>query len=271
MARLRPEDAGESGVSMKTAVPLPLDRRDLDAFITHPWLAAPVQSYDRDAILARHAAARLIQDLESINTEYIKEHGRVAFTTIQGRVKEPTRFMKKLQDKCRKQGEVAGITQATPQEMYSEVKDLCGVRFSCPYFDEIETAIAKLVRPRLSDLGYATDLSSDHRYQDKNYLEDGDDVGYRSYHFFVRIPTPVDVYGGVEMCLCEVQARSELQHIWAAKSHDLLYDPREGWNFASDEVVDDMKHISNSLRSVDHLLMRIRQAARGGVGDEIRT
>jgi hypothetical protein len=39
-----------------------------------------------------------------------------------------------------------------------------------------------------------TDLSSV-GLGDKNYLDKGDSKGYRSYHFFLKVPTPVDIYG----------------------------------------------------------------------------
>src|SRR5207253_3831744 len=80
------------------------------------------------------------------------------------------------------------------------------------------------------------DWSSDVCSSDLDYLEWGSDVGYRSYHFFVKVPTPVNIYGDLEMRVCEVQARTELQHVWAVKSHDLLYKPELGLDLSDENV-----------------------------------
>jgi ppGpp synthetase/RelA/SpoT-type nucleotidyltranferase len=243
---------------------VPIDLESFDAFRLHPWVSPLIQRYTKDATLARHAVARIVTDLENLNKRCIEKHGRVSFTSVEGRVKPETRFLRKLYKMCRVNAPTHGTTPDSLHELYCNIKDLCGVRFSCPYYDEVKPAIAKLVRPRLSALGYATDLQSDPRYQDADYLDTGDEAGYRSYHFFVRVPTVINIFGHVEMCLCEVQARTELQHIWAVKSHDLLYKPTAGWEFHDEAVVENMRQLSNNLRFADQLLVDIRNRVRGG-------
>jgi hypothetical protein len=46
------------------------------------------------------------------------------------------------------------------------------------------------------------------------------------------------------------------------KSHDLLYKPEEGWLKPNAETLKDMQELSNSLRSVDHFLCKIRHHVR---------
>jgi hypothetical protein len=58
--------------------------------------------------------------------------------------------------------------------------------------------------------------------------------------------------------------RSELQHVWAVKSHDLLYKPSRGWQLSDKHVTEDMRQLSNSLRAADQFLVSIRDRARGG-------
>jgi ppGpp synthetase/RelA/SpoT-type nucleotidyltranferase len=77
------------------------------------------------------------------------------------------------------------------------------------------------------------------------------------------VPTLIDIYGNVELRLCEVQARTELQHVWAVKSHDLIYKPESGWNLDDDSVVENMRQVSNSLRAADHYLVDIRKRIKG--------
>jgi ppGpp synthetase/RelA/SpoT-type nucleotidyltranferase len=125
----------------------------------------------------------------------------------------------------------------------------------------VRAAIEDLIRPKLRELGYATNLDEG-GFPSKDYLDHGDEFGYRSYHFFVKVPTPIDIYGNVELCLCEIQARTELQHMWAVKSHDLLYKPQGQWELSDKHVLEDMKQVSNSLRAADQFLVSIRDRTR---------
>jgi ppGpp synthetase/RelA/SpoT-type nucleotidyltranferase len=233
-----------------------LDLKNFVKFQTHPLVLPLLKDYLRDATLAKAAVAVLVSDLESLNDEYRDQFGRIAFTTIEGRVKSEESFFRKLYLKSREDSKTVGITAETLQKLYKTIKDLAGVRFSCPYYDEVRQSITNFVRPRLSDLGHATDLGEN--YADKDYLDNGDDRGYRSYHFFVKASTPTDIFGNRELCLCEVQSRTELQHVWAVKSHDLLYKPDSGWFFSDAHVTEDMKQLSNSLRAADQALISIR-------------
>lgn len=243
--------------------PAPISLETYDGFIAHPRILSLQSEYAKDSTRARFAVAQVVNDLETINEKYFDKYDRVAFTTIEGRVKTEDSFFRKLYKICCTKAPKQGLTAPKIQAFYFEIKDLCGIRFSCPYFDEVELSIEKLVRPRLSVLGYATDLQGEIGLSDKNYLEAGDELGYRSYHFFISVPTVIDIFGNTELCLCEVQARTELQHVWAVKSHDLLYKPKVGWDFGDDHITDDMKHLSHNLRFADEILVSIRDRTRG--------
>ena len=231
-------------------------------FAEHPWVTPLCQKYERDAVVAECAVARLVHDLEDLQNDFQSTNSRVLFTNVEGRVKTRESFLRKLFKICCKEGRVQGISPQTLESMCATINDLAGVRFSCPYYDEVEQAIQKIIRPALTSHGYATDLGPS-GLPDKDCLDDGDELGYRSYHFFVRVPTIIDVFGSTELFLCEIQGRSELQHVWAAKSHNLLYKPKHGWQVNDSHVVEDMHHLSNSLRTADQFLMSIRDRAGG--------
>jgi ppGpp synthetase/RelA/SpoT-type nucleotidyltranferase len=257
-------DINSEGSGILFANASALDLASNQSFRAHPWVAAILQQYhDHGSILAKHARLRTINDLMQINQDYFEREHRVAFSDIQGRVKAEDSLLRKLHKLCRASAQTRGITQSSIQEIFSDIKDLCGVRVSCPYFDEIIPAINTLIRPRLSELGYVTTIVES-EYKDKDYLDNGDEFGYRSYHFYIRVPAIIDIFGSAELVLCEVQVRSELQHIWAEKSHDLLYKPDEGWHQSDDHVFKDMRQISNLLRSVDQLLVSVRDRVHGG-------
>lgn len=234
---------------------------DMD-FCSHPWVEGLIQIYKKDHVLANHAVRKVITDLKSINDESVKRTGRVVFTSVEGRAKTQDSFFAKLRGNCLATAARQGVTRESLNRAYREIHDLCGVRFACPYWDEIKPVIGDVVRPRLRDLNYAVDLQSTEGLDDRDLLDTGNEVGYRSYHFFVEVPVTIDIFGEVRMRLCEMQARSELQHIWAVKSHDLLYKPRVGLRLGDRHVVEDMRQVSHSLRAADQFMVSIRDRVR---------
>ena len=243
------------------AVEKPITLESFEKFRDHSWVRDLVPRYQKDAILAQYAVTRAISDLRDMNKSYLDEYGRVAFNSIEGRVKTEASLFRKLYQQARESANRHGLTQGSLQRLFRGIKDLSGVRFSCPYLDEVKSTIEDLVRPRLAKLGYATSLKAA-PLRDKDFLDTGNEQGYRSYHFHLRVPTVIDIYGNSQLCLCEVQARSELQHVWALKSHDLFYKPDAGWQLSDQHVLEDMRQVSNSLRAADQLLVSIRDRIR---------
>jgi ppGpp synthetase/RelA/SpoT-type nucleotidyltranferase len=234
-----------------------IDLADKSAFCSHPWVEQILSRYRRDALLAEHAMQRISDDVRSINYLPATKSGRVRFTTVEGRVKLEVSVLRKLYQKCKAGSRETGVTPTTLQSYYDDIKDICGVRLACPYYDEVLPAIAS-IRSRLEALGYVTNVTG---LADRNFLDSGDELGYRSYHFFVKVPTETTIFGDSELCLCEVQVRTELQHIWAVKSHDLLYKKDLGWQ-ETNHVAEDMRQLSNSLRAADQSLISIRDRSR---------
>ena len=151
----------------------PLDLKTTEGFLSHSWIRVLAQGYVRDSTLANEALAQVLSDLNDYNRRYNQEHNRIAFTTIEGRVKSRASFFQKLLKSCREYSH--GLTQESVENLYRGITDLCGVRFSCPYYDEVLPAITK-VRTQLAATGYATDLRSD-GYADRNELDLGDATG----------------------------------------------------------------------------------------------
>lgn len=49
--------------------------------------------------------------------------------------------------------------------------------------------------------------------------------------------------------------KQPLQHVWAVKSHDLLYKPSGGWEIRDRGIIEEMRQLSNSLRAADSFLL----------------
>ncbi len=238
----------------------PINLANFQSFMKDEHVSRLRQRYMRDVRLARGAISTIIEDLYDIDEIYSErpENSGMLFTSISGRVKEENSFFEKMYFALRESKEA--LTQDNLVQCYESIHDLCGLRFSVPYYDRVRSVISEIVRPELREKGYAVDLQE--TKPDRDYLDNGDDRGYRSYHFFIQVPTVIDIYGTEETCLCEVQARTELQQIWAQRSHDLIYKPgglRGQRSSLPDAVIEDMRHISNNLRSIDHSLVNIRK------------
>src|SRR5258708_31764223 len=76
------------------------------------WLEPIMRDYHKLAALAERAHAVLTFDLGLVNTDYLKEYGRVLLTSANGRVKEPESFLRKVYKACKNASSTDGFTQA---------------------------------------------------------------------------------------------------------------------------------------------------------------
>lgn len=223
---------------------------------------------NKDIILFGNACETVYRDIFEYNLEYANSHEeRFRFTHVDRRVKSPDSLLRKLYGLATdRRDSGGGVDRNVIQECYQEIKDKAGARVSCPYYDEIYPAIEEVIRGHLADKGYGVNLgNSDPELEDKDWLDSGDEEsGYRAYHLYLKVPTRVDIWGTVELVLCELQLRSELQHVWSVKSHDLLYK-NDNWDYSDSDVLDDMKAVSNALRAADQNLQSIRNRVQSDV------
>lgn len=239
----------------------------LSDFETHPWVQITLEQYERTAIVAEQAKVTVVEAFSKLDREYGQRHGgRALFTVVEARVKDRKSYLRKLFKIYQADQKKKGMTKDNFSLCCNKIHDILGVRFAVPYYDQVKPAVQE-VRKKLSLRNYAVDLNSE-GFRDKDHLDNGDANAYRSYHFFLKVPTLIDLYGNSELFLCEVQARTELEHIWAVRSHNLFYKPDIGWTATDGHVKEDMKQISNELRAVDQHLISIRDRVKGQNLDE---
>jgi ppGpp synthetase/RelA/SpoT-type nucleotidyltranferase len=227
------------------------------------------ERYLEDHVKAVAAVPRLVTDLRSMNRKFdysIGDQviGSFAFTAVSGRVKTYESVLRKLYRICRDlEYDRDDLTETVLLKCHKEIKDIAGCRFSCPYIDQVRLAIDYIIRQELNKINeeYETVLKGK-IHEDKNFLEHGDKKGYRAFHLYVRVPI-LDAFGNGTKMLCEIQGRSELQHVWATKSHDLLYKQEEGWSDMHRNTVKFMRRISDSLGMADDSIVIVRNSARG--------
>ena len=242
----------------------PPSSRCIEEFERHPWVIMKMTKYQRETcIIADQAAQTISEDLLDINDEYKRRQGGpVLFTAVTVRVKKPDSYLRKLfRLYSRSRKKKGAMTKENFEVCAKQIHDILGARFATPYYDQVIPAV-RMVQENLKERNYEIDLIHT-SLPEKDYLDLGDQDGYRSYHFFVEVPTVVDIFGKTKHFRCEIQARTELQHVWAVKSRDLFYNSEIDWEGLDDQVKEDMKQVSNLLRSADAYLVSIRKRADG--------
>jgi ppGpp synthetase/RelA/SpoT-type nucleotidyltranferase len=223
----------------------------------------------RDKLMAKKAIEKLVSDLYALDDKYYEQFNETIITNIDRRLKTRTSVNKKILKKINKFHSDDVFSSEIANEIYDHIKDIAGVRFCCPYSDEI-IDIIKFVKENLEKLDYMVDWEDD-EYKDKNFLETGNELGYRFYHFYVKVPIQIDIFGHIDLYICEVQVRSEIQNVWAIKSHKLIYNPlkknvertdiEEKWkkeNKTYNKCKEIMKFQSDLLNTIDKQFCQIR-------------
>ncbi len=133
---------------------------------------------------------------------------------------------------------------------YGNIIDIGGIRLAIRYYDEIKPAVDN-IKGDLISIGYEDLSKRDPKYADspEERIKEGDERGYRGYHIYIGVPIP----GSEEAIPCEIQFRTELQHVWASRSHELIYKEA-----LQKPIEASMKHIGNGLHNADTFLVAIR-------------
>ncbi len=180
-----------------------------EEFRKDPWVEALATQYNqKEKITTLHAVEHIVRDLRTINDDYVEQMSVDIILGAEGRPKYTESLFKKIFEQCTNRNRSIALTKKLLNQMYDGINDKAGVRFACPYYDQIIPCIEKVVRPAFLNLGYATDLSDRSSLEDKICLDEGDDNGYRSFHFFVEAPTVYDIYGNTGASLVEVKVRT---------------------------------------------------------------
>ncbi|MBM6618259.1 GTP pyrophosphokinase [Bacillus suaedaesalsae] len=154
-----------------------------------------------DVFLApyKQAIDELKIKFKGIRTQYEKNslHSPIEFVT--GRVKPIPSILDKA---IRKQIDLDKIGE--------EMQDIAGVRMMCQFVEDIKSVV-ELLRER-KDFEII---------EERDYISQNKDSGYRSYHCVIRYP--VETLQGEKNILVEIQIRTLSMNFWATIEHSLNY------------------------------------------------
>lgn len=161
------------------------------------------------------------------------QHSPIEFVT--GRVKPVTSILGKAKRK--------GVPL---NEIDEKIQDIAGLRINCQFVDDI-AVVTELIRNR-------RDFTI---VEERDYISEKKQSGYRSYHFVVRYP--VEMIEGQKQLLVEIQVRTLAMNFWATIEHSLKYK-YEGQ--IPEEVQQRLQRAAEAAYRLDEEMSKIRDDVR---------
>ncbi|SEU02840.1 putative GTP pyrophosphokinase [Salinibacillus kushneri] len=137
--------------------------------------------------------------LRGMRKQYENESSHSPIEFVTGRVKPISSILEKAQRK--------GLSI---DHMESKIQDIAGLRVVCQFVDDIYTVVDMLKNRKDFKI-----------LEEKDYISDKKDSGYRSYHMIIHYP--VETIKGEKMLLAEIQIRTLAMNFWATNEHSLNY------------------------------------------------
>jgi len=171
---------------------------------------------------------------KSIRNEYRKldKYSPIEFVT--GRVKRISSIIDK-----------ANLRNIQLEEIEDSIEDIAGIRIMCQFKEDIYKVV-DLVRARN---GMDFDI-----IEERDYISNMKDSGYRSYHIIIRYPV-FTAYGKKDI-LAEIQIRTLAMNFWATIEHSLNYKFKGA---LPDHLRDRLRKAANAALALDKEMSDIRE------------
>lgn len=157
--------------------------------------------FQKIMMLYESAIKQIETKLEILNKESKVNHKRNPIDTVKSRIKSPDSIATKLEKRN---------LPVTFDSMINNLDDIAGVRVVCPYISDIYNVREMLLKQPDIKL-----------IQEKDYIENPKESGYRSLHIVVAIP--VYLSKTAHNVHVEIQLRTIAMDFWASLEHELRY------------------------------------------------
>ncbi|SJZ42639.1 GTP pyrophosphokinase [Garciella nitratireducens] len=183
------------------------------------------------------AVDELVLKFETLKKQFwaLEEYSPIEY--VQGRVKTISSILEKI-----KKNNIA------LEEIEEKIEDIAGIRIICQFVDDIHKVV-ELIRKR-----NGKDLII---LQEKDYIKNKKESGYRSYHMIIRYPIQYAL--GTKEVIAEIQIRTMAMNFWATIEHSLNY------KYKYDIPVDIHRRLKNSAEAsylLDQEMYEIREEIR---------
>lgn len=184
-----------------------------------------LQKLDNVMIKYMSALKVLETQLQIINDDfkYIIKYNPIEH--IKTRIKSADSIIKKLYND--------GL-EFTLENVEKYINDIVGVRIICAFEQDIYDLIKIIRKSSVIKI-----------INEKDYIANPKDSGYRSYHLIVEVP--VELINGLVMVKAEIQIRTMAQDLWASLDHKLRYKNEK----CHENTINRLRDISNELNHID--------------------
>ena len=164
--------------------------------------------------------------LDILNKENKIAGRRNSIETVKSRIKTPQSIIEKLE----KKGLPISFTS-----MMENLNDIAGIRVICPYISDIYKIKNMLLKhPDMTLI------------EEKDYIKDPKESGYRSLHLVVEIP--VYLSESTHNVKVEIQLRTIAMDFWATLEHELRYKTTTS---VPESVRRELKRVAENIAMTD--------------------
>ena len=190
-----------------------------------------IESYNNSLYVFNNAIRVLNTKLNIIKSEYDREKIHSDIQNIKYRIKSLESITNKLRDD--------GLDFST--ESVNTINDIVGARIVCLDMDDV-TSVIEMIR----------NIPSIRILNEKDYIKNPKESGYRSYHMIVEIDVPIGTV--LVPVKCEIQVRTLLMDAWSSLEHEIVYKNKK----CSEQSINELLKFSHSLSSLESSMKLIR-------------
>ncbi|TWT27993.1 GTP pyrophosphokinase family protein [Planomicrobium sp. CPCC 101110] len=190
--------------------------------------------WDRFLAPYKQAVDELKIKFKGMRGQFETESANSPIEFVTGRVKPLASIYDKTLEK--------GIPFEPSEKLAHELQDIAGLRMMCQFVSDIETVVG-LLRQR-NDLRIV---------EEKDYISQEKQSGYRSYHVIVEYP--VQTINGEQLILAEIQIRTLAMNFWASIEHSLNYKYK---GIFPDEIKLRLQRAAEAAFQLDEEMSKIR-------------
>ena len=194
--------------------------------------------YKDSIVLLEGVIAEVQARLDIIRKYKIVHNDRDPIEYITSRVKTEESMKEKLKRKN---------LSVNLENALTKVYDAAGIRIICEYIDDVYSVVKML--KKFKDLKIL---------QEKDYIKNPKENGYRSYHIVFEVP--LDIAGEIHPVNIEVQIRTIAMDFWASLEHEMKYKK----NIKNQEmIVEELKRCADEIATTDINMQTIRNMING--------
>ncbi len=149
-----------------------------------------------------------------------------------------TRF-KKMSSISRKLGEKN--IEMNLENIRNNVSDVAAIRLVCPFINDVYDMVELIKSSDLIEV-----------YEERDYIANPKESGYRSYHLLAYVPVPVD--DDIKMVKTEIQIRTLAMDAWAAMEDRIMYNQNR---VLTDEQKMMLKICANTFQEVEEYMSNL--------------